>query len=279
MKRILCPTDFSEASLNAIEYAAKIGEQHHSKITLLYVIIEDQINDVIKKGGDDLSLEEWKLLAIDKLKKISQEVKSLSLENGLVDCDYVLIVGDLIKTIVKYCKDERYDLIIMGTSGVRDVTEEYMGSNTYKLIQKSHCPVMCVPIRAMYNGFNKVVYATDYQEEDKVMIQEMIFFCYPFNAQLDILHISKTNALIDQAVYDQFKTELKNFILYENINFEKKVYKDDISLGIDEYLTDEKGDLLVLLAKHRNFIDQLFHRSVIKRMSYFTDYPILVFKG
>lgn len=279
MKRILCPTDFSEASLNAIEYAAKIGETHHSKLTLIYIFMEDQIKNVLGKGGNDLSFEEWKILAEEKLQNLSNEINSTSIENGLMECDYLMVVGDLTKTIVKLCKKERYDVIIMGTSGVRDVTEQYMGSNTYKVINASNCPVICVPIRAQFRHFKKIVYATDYQEEDKIMVQELIYFCYPFDAQLNILHISKSDSIIDQASYEQFKEDIKNFIVYDNLNFIRKTYEDDVALGIDEYMVNENADLLVLLARHRNYFEQVFHKSIIKKMSYFTDYPILIFKG
>jgi nucleotide-binding universal stress UspA family protein len=279
MKRILCPTDFSEASINAIEFAAKIGETHHSKLTLVYIFMEDQIQNVLGKGGSDLSFEEWKILAEEKLQNIAKEVNEASVPNGLMECDYLMVVGDLTKTVVKLCKKEKYDVIIMGTSGVRDVTEQYMGSNTFKVINASHCPVICVPIRAQYNNFKKIVYATDYQEEDKIMVQELIYFCYPFDAQLSILHISKSDSLIDQAAYEQFKEDIKNFIVYDNLNFVRKTYKDDIALGIDEFMNDEKANLLVLLSRHRNFFEQIFHNSIIKKMSYFADYPILIYKG
>lgn len=279
MKKILCPTDFSEASLNAIEFAARVGESHNSHLTLLYIIRKDQINEVINKGGKNLSLEEWKYLAEEKLKNLVKEISKISESKGLNNCDYIILIEGLYKGILNFSKQNRYDLIVMGTSGVRDVTEEYMGSTTYNIIRSSHCPVICVPIRAQYNGLKKIVYATDYQEEDKIMVQELIYFCYPFNAELDILHISKANTLIDQANYEQFKSDIKNFIQYENINFVKKVYKEEVSKGIDNYMLDEKASLLVLLARHRNFFDQIFHKSVIKNMSYFTDYPILVFKG
>ncbi|MDQ3392705.1 MAG: universal stress protein [Bacteroidota bacterium] len=279
MKRILCPTDFSEASLNAIEFAAKIGETHNSQLTLLYIIRQDQIKEVIKKGGKDLSIEEWNYLAEEKLKNLVAEISEISENHGLLRCDYKILIGNLEKSIVEFAKDNRYDLIVMGTSGVRDVTEQYMGNTTFKVIHTSQCPIICVPIRAQYDGFKKVVYATDYQEEDKIMVQELIYFCYPFNAELDILHISKTDSIIDQAMYEQFKTDIKNFIQYENINFVKKVYKNDVSTGIDKYMLDEKATLLVLLERHRNYFDQVFHKSVVKHMSYFTDYPILVFKS
>ena len=41
--------------------------------------------------------------------------------------------------------------------------------------------------------------------------------------------------------------------MYEKVSFEHKVVKSDISRGIEEYLNEKDGDLLVVLRKNRNF--------------------------
>ena len=44
MNKILCPIDFSDTSLNAIEFAVEIGKKSQSKITLLHVYNEEDFN-------------------------------------------------------------------------------------------------------------------------------------------------------------------------------------------------------------------------------------------
>ena len=41
---ILCPIDFSDTSLNALEYAVRIGEKHDAHLTMLYVFTEEEFN-------------------------------------------------------------------------------------------------------------------------------------------------------------------------------------------------------------------------------------------
>jgi nucleotide-binding universal stress UspA family protein len=47
MKKILCPIDFSEVSLNALEFAVAIGEKENSDITLLNIFTPADFNKIL----------------------------------------------------------------------------------------------------------------------------------------------------------------------------------------------------------------------------------------
>lgn len=53
---ILCPTDFSECSLNAIEYAAKMGEKLQAKLILFHVPDRDDYENLFPGHRLDESL-------------------------------------------------------------------------------------------------------------------------------------------------------------------------------------------------------------------------------
>lgn len=277
MNKILCPIDFSNASLNALEYAARIGEKHHADLVLLYVFTEEEYRVLLKKN-EGSSYEEWKRRVEEKLESLVNEVKATSEKKGLVNCRYLLKQGDLVNTIKETVATLGAHLIVMGTTGVSDVTEAYVGSNTVQVIKRTTCPVLCVPEKAVYKKLKKVVYATDYQEEDKRAILQLLAFITPFNAQVDILHVSHNARLFEKIVYEDFKKELKSYINYEKLTFTMQVYEDEVNLGIDRYMIAQEAELLVLLTRERNFFEKLFTRSLTQRMSYFVDYPLLVFK-
>ena len=278
MNRILCPIDFSNASLNALEYAARVGEKHRSDLTLLYVFTEEELNIQLEKGGEKISYDHWKAQVDDNFQRIISEVKATSVKKGLVGCKYVLKQGDLIKSIKETVIEGGFNLIVMGTKGVSDITETYVGSNTVKVIEQTNCPVLCVPEKANYKKFKKIVYATDYQEEDKKAISQLLVFATPFDAQINILHVSHNNKLFEKAVYEDYKNEITTYINYEKLSFSIQVYEDKIDRGIDQYMITEEAELLVLLTKEKNFFEKLFTRSLSESMSYFVDYPLLIFK-
>lgn len=278
MNKILCPMDFSNASLIALEYAARIGEKHNSDLTLLYVFTGEELNVRLENEGEKITYDKWKMQVESTFKGIISEVKSTSIKNGLLNCNYVLKQGDLIKSIKEAVEEININLIVMGTKGASDITETYVGSNTVRVIEQTNCPVLCVPENASYKKFKKVVYATDYQEEDKKAISQLLAFIMPFNAHINILHVSHDNRLFEKAVYEDYKKEITSYIKYDNLSFTIQVYKDEIDRGIDHYMIENEAELLVLLTKEKNFFEKLFTKSLSESMSYFVDYPLLVYK-
>ena len=277
MQKILCPIDFSNTSLNALEFAARIGEKHQATLTLLYIFTEEE-HKVLLRSNKDVSFDEWRLKTEEKLQGLIDEVKATSLKKGLRDCRFMLKQGDLVKGMKEAVAESGAHIIVMGTTGVSDITEAYVGSNTVQVIQKTTCPVLCVPEKASYKKFKKVVYATDYQEEDRRAVAQLLDFIAPFDAEVNVVHVTHHNRLFDQAIYEDFKHELKSYINYDKLTFTVEVYEEEINLGIDRYMIEQNAELLVLLTQERTFFEKLFTQSLSKRMSYFVDYPLLIYK-
>lgn len=278
MNKILCPIDFSASSLNALEFAARIGEKHHADLTLLYVFTEEELNSMLERSDEYVTYDSWKRKVESNFQGLIDEVKATSVKKGLVDCKYILKQGGLTKSIKEAVEEGGFNLIVMGTKGVSDITEKYVGSNTVQVIEKSDCPVLCVPEKASYKKFTKIVYATDYQEEDKNAISQLLVFATPFKAHINILHVSHNNKLFEKAVYEDYKNEILTYINYDDISFTIQVYEDRVNIGIDQYMVKEDAELLVLLTKEKNFFEKLFTKSLTESMSYFVDYPLLVYK-
>lgn len=282
MKKILCPIDFSSDSINAIEFAAHIGEQHHSTLTLIHVFTEEEFGEALSKGllSSFKNIPEWDDLvatAEKVLKRLTDEVNELSKPKGLLQCDYHFTYGPLDRQISSYAEEHDYDLIVMGTTGVKDVVEKYMGSNTVRTISLSHCPVMGIPENAKYHKVKKVVFASDYQMEDKDILNKLIAFTASTDAELDIVHVCPKDNKIEEAMYNEYVEQTKTYLNYPKLKFAVE-YHDDPAHGIDAYVIRENADLLALLYKPRNVIQRIFNESTAREIAYFATYPILIFK-
>lgn len=278
MKKILCPTDFSEASLNAIEFASRIAEKMNAHLTLLTIYNQDTAK-LLAKGEKADTYEGWKEVAEAHLKRICSEIKDTCGPKGLKSCSYLLSEsGDITATIKNAEKAERAELIVMGTEGAKDVTESYVGSSTYQVVQEADCPVLCIPKNATYQHFHKIVYATDYQEEDKLVVQKLANLCSLYQAQLLILHVSSEDALVEKATYNDYQEQLRNFVASVPVRFVNHVHEGDVSRSLEHYMSTEKAQLMAILKQDRNFLEKMFHTSLSKKLSNFTDYPLLIFK-
>jgi len=277
MKKLLCPIDFSEVSLNALEFAVAIGEKENSAMMLLNIFTRSDFNKILKSENLNEEYEELLEIAESKLAAISTEILKESKKNGLQSCEYVLKSGKIVDVLGGLAEKEKYDLIVMGTTGHSAYEKKYLGGKAEKIIEHTHCSVLCVPENSNFHGISNIVYATDYQEEDKLAIQQLISFADVIDAKLEVLHVSHHDDVIDKAIFEEFKAELVRFVKNKDVLFNRVVFKQ-VARGLNDYMKDEKSDLLVLLNKKRNFLKSLFHKSLTQHLNKFTDYPLMILK-
>ena len=273
---ILCPTDFSECSLNAIEYAAKLGEKYKAKLILLHVPDRD---DYLKLFSKDKDIQDFMTFAKYKLDKLVGEVEKESLSHGLDSCEGIIVEGKVVRTILSFSEERKADLIVMGTEGVNDFKENYIGTRSSQVVQRSSRDVFIVPRKVFFKPPNKLVYATDYMEEDKLAIQKTVHFASFFDSEVDIVHVSTKVKTIDRALHQAMVSEIQPFVRYEKVNYVLKSYRDEPGLGLENYLITAKGDILVTLSKKKSWFEQIFTKNLSKKMSYFINKPLFVIKN
>lgn len=271
---ILCPTDFSECSLNAIEYAAKIGEEKGATLILFHVPDQEDYEKLFP--GNQLS--ESLQTAQRKLKRLVETVREESLDKGLSECKGILQEGKTVSSILDFSEREKVDLVIMGTEGINEVKKNYIGTKSSKVVLKADCDVFIIPRKVFFKAPRKLVYATDYLEEDKLAIQKVIELAKYYEAEVDVVHVSTRIKTIDKAQHLLMMEELTPFVNYEKINFVLKSYRDEPGLGLENYLITAKGDILFTLSRKKSWFEQLFTKNLSKKMSYFINKPLYVVK-
>ncbi len=272
MDHILCPVDFSETSLNALEYAVSIAKKHKADLSLLYVFTEEYYNEHLSEGVKDYEEYEEEFKA--KLRVISDEIKT-----NAFDPKPFVISGNFLSSVQQFVTTNKVDMVVTGTKGASDLFDKMAGSNTIKMLDHLTIPILAVPKKATFSGLKKVVYATSYKEEDKIAIRELVDFTAPFQSAITILHLSRRDNIIEEALLSNFKEELEGFVDCSKISFVKTTYTERLALSIDSYMMEEQSNILAVLMEKRNLIDRLFHKSVTKELTYLMDFPLLVYKN
>lgn len=279
MNRILCAVDFSEPSLNAVEFAKEVASTCEAYLTLLHVFTEDDFNSLFEEDEDrvNISFKEKSAIIEEKLELLKEEILSSS-NSKIRKVDVRLEFGDLID-IINSLEEEHYDLIVMGSRGFSHHQGLILGSNTLEVISKTKSTVLAVPSEATYEAFNYIVYASDLHENDKVGIMKLIPLASYYKARINVVHFTSRSLEKAQPAFEKFKNELSSFVEYEKIGYDLHHYEDQLNLSIEDYVSSKNGKLLALLDKKHNFFENLFHESLIKKMSYITDIPLLVMKS
>src|SRR5262245_15743017 len=123
MKTIIAPVDFSQASLNALAFAAELSKRAAARLLVVHIV----------QNGEDEEEVNKKLQAVesDLKKSFSQEFS----------CGSSFAHGNLVATIQKIIGAEQPDLIVMGTKGASGLKRILIGSNTVNVIANTRVPV------------------------------------------------------------------------------------------------------------------------------------------
>ncbi len=139
-KNILAPTDFSEISTAAVEYAAKLAATMHASLHLQHTMADPVAGGwAVESGRMAFTLDELAQQGSEKLDKLltADERATLKLESHVG-------FGSPADQIVDYAEEHAIDLIVMGTHGRGGLEKMWLGSVTEKVLRKAHCPVLVV---------------------------------------------------------------------------------------------------------------------------------------
>jgi nucleotide-binding universal stress UspA family protein len=272
---IVCPTDFSECSLNAIEYAARLGEMYNATLYLFHVPNPEDYQKLgiyEQHSGDQFNFIQ------KKLDSLVQTVIIESIPKGLLSCSAEIREGKTVTGILDFAAEKKADLIVIGTEGVNDFKKNYIGTRTSKVVDKAEIDILVVPRKVNFKAPRKFVYATDYLEEDKIAIQKVVSMAKFYDSEIDVVHVSNKMKSIDKSLHMTMVQELKPFLKYDKVNYILKSYRDEPGLGLENYLIIAKGDILVTLSKKKTWFEQIFNNNLSKKMSYFINKPLFVIK-
>lgn len=141
VKKILFPTDFSEGSANALPYAADMAKHYGAKLYLLHVI-----QDIAKATGwyvPHVSLDE---LYRDIEKNAAKEMDRYGVEElrGFKDIERIVVKGTSYDEILKFARENKADIIVIGTHGRKGLDRVIFGSTAEKVVRDAPCPVLSV---------------------------------------------------------------------------------------------------------------------------------------
>ena len=137
-QKILCPLDFSEASLKGVERAKEIAKEFQSEVILLFVA--EPITYMPLMGH-----------AVELIGEIEEEIEKQAKEkfeellptfDGKVS--YQIRRGPAPQEIIKTAEEEKVDLIVIGTHSRRGIPRLILGSTAEKVVRRAPCDVMVV---------------------------------------------------------------------------------------------------------------------------------------
>jgi len=138
---ILHPTDFSDASHNALQVAGQLACVCGARLTIVHVSTTHAI--MYSEGA--LPLEPMKLERDEK-----RRLDELAIPDPTITVTRSLVEGDPATEILRVAEEIQADLIVMGAHGHRKAEDLLVGSVADQVIRKAACPVLTVTGRARF---------------------------------------------------------------------------------------------------------------------------------
>src|ERR1041385_1458809 len=246
---ILIPYDFSDTAALALEHAVFMAKLCKAKISLLHVIetysFTSAISNAFSKSQSEFEskIEET---TKEKLKAIAEDIHKKS----AIQVNFIAEVGSIYKQIIKAASDIHANMIIMGTHGASGVSEFLLGSNAYKVVSGSPCPVITVQSHAKKIGFKDIVLPID---DSAVSRQKVIFAIDMAKIYDSTVHIAglRTSKSADFTRKFEIKVrQVEDYINEHNIVCTRKMFDgDDISKMALGYADEITADLIIIMTE------------------------------
>jgi len=281
MKTLLAIINRPEESKSFIKYAANLAIDLKLKLHLIFVQNPEAyplgapgttgtMTVEIQKG-----LEEMAENAQKSIEELTKEVKS-EIDKDLAT-DVTTEVG-VPKFIVEELVDEdKVHMVIVDSK--EDVSFWEQNSNNMDIIYDVNCPVWVIPFESVYKPYNKVVYATNYKEEDINTLKQLVSLTKPYNPEIVALHITDSTEFEEKVKTTGFSDTVKSKTGYEKIAVEALLERknDNVSELINDYSKDIDANLITVLKENRHFLERLFKSSATKKLIKEAQLPVLVF--
>ncbi len=187
IQRILCPTDFSDASAHAVDLATLLAGWYKARIAALHVMSAAAAlpEFSLSTGGP---VDEDALFAL----QTATAGRFTQASAAGIAVDVLVDVGSPAGRILERAGALPADLIVMGTHGNSGFQHLMLGSVTERVLRKATCPVFTVPPRAHATSrlpFHRLLCAIDFSESSMAALQFASSLAKESNAALTMLHV------------------------------------------------------------------------------------------
>src|SRR5688572_30308627 len=279
MKKILVPTDFSKPAMIATEVAADIAKKANAELTLLHVV-EEAVGNSLNVEGQVTADGRWEerlftMKLIEKAKKqLTKLVEDPRFEGVRVKQE--LRIGSPYHGMNTIITERKVDLVVMGTAGHSELEQMIIGSNTEKIVRRSHCPVLTMHSKPASKEFKSIVYATSMDKDEEVFSRIVRATQKLYDATIHLVRINTPGNFQRDVVVKKYmqdfakKLQLKNFTL----NVFNDVSEEE---GIIYFADSIDADLVAMATHGRTGFAHVLAGSIAEDVVSHSKRPVLTF--
>jgi len=155
----------------------------------------------VSEFNEELSIRESRKLA-DHF--IAQQ------DTSTIEVSRMVKIGKAFRMIAEAAFELDPEAIIMGTHGASGFSEEFIGSNTRRVLKLAACPVIAVPSSFETSENTSILVPLDFQHPTKENFQFALNACKQLNAHMHILTVAAPGA--SEQAWNKMKQKLQELV-------------------------------------------------------------------
>ena len=284
MKRILLPVDFSPHTLNTCKYAIEIAKKYDSEIMLFhayndnFMISSPSLPDAyeINPYSNSEILEDVKQKADEQIEVLTRELKTMLIDKGVLNINIKTNVtgGDFEFDLNAFCDEYRPDIIIIGSRGKGD-SSGVLGVIAKHIINNFEISVMAVPMVANFKGIKNIMFASNLEPTDALLIRQIYEKFEAFNPNIYCVHVSEHSDFLQSEIkFDELK------VIFAKEFKAGKFFCDAIE-GIDphdaihNFTAEYNIDVIAFMPHKTSFFQRIFGQKHPEKELFNTSLPLL----
>jgi nucleotide-binding universal stress UspA family protein len=269
MKHIIAAIDFSRCSLHALEYAINLANRIKANIILVWV-------DNIKSDESvypDVLIGSRKEVT-NSLDEIVAKYSPLLKEGEM---SYKIRKGKVHIEIANQAKYSDAMIVVAGTHGVTGFEEFWIGSNAYRIVTYSPCPVFT--IRTDYplkNTIKKIVLPIDSTLETRQKVPFSTIIAKYFESEIHIVSLQNTSIKAVRQKVENYTAQVRKYLDVENVpHIIESVEAKNITNATIDYARKTEADIIVIMTEQEMTTANLFLGAYAQQMVNHSPIPVL----
>ena len=292
IKKILVPVDFSEPSKQAVNYGLSLALQYNARLVLTH-IVPSNVGMVYTFPMESFAFEK------------EQSAYAKSMLPDLVPPEYrervnletVVKIGSVADELLGIVKNDKVDLVVMGTHGRKAFERFLLGSLTERMLRKMPVPILTVshlnPASELPAAgpvpLRNVLYATDLSDSAEVGLKFSLELARGAGAHLTVLHVLATEMIYWGAEGGYLTKELETLRedafkrlqlsipeqWCEGVKVNPLMTEGDAYREILRVADEESSDLIVLNLQGRSLVERALLGSTAERVIRSAHVPVL----
>lgn len=270
MKNILIPTDFSACASYALEAGTELAKRYEAKVFLFH-------NANLPENWDKLSYDEKKKLpeSFQSWHNASILLNDIEKSHPNTEIESIVLGGSMVRNISELSKTLDIGMIVMGSQGAGKADPNFFGSNTQMVVRHVQVPVLIIksPLKDFY--FEKVVFASGFDEADKESFLKFKDFVKHFIPEIHLVSIQSifqygVPYILQKEAMESFEKLCAPLVCKLHITKQTTIEKGIRSLA------DEIGaELIGISNHHRHPLRRLLAGSTVEALVNYSGIPVL----